>query len=54
MTDKEFLERLLKEARIYGWDGDYVEVRDFVRATFRRLGKVAPTIEAMEPFEDAS
>jgi len=46
-----FLEELVEQARKYGWDGDYVEVKDFVRSCFREKGEKPPTEEELEPYE---
>ena len=44
-----FLKKLVETAREYGWDGDYVEVRDFVQRCFQELNKKPPTDEELEP-----
>ena len=37
-----FLEELRERARIYGWDGDFVEVLRFVEDLHREAGVVLP------------
>ena len=46
-----FLKELVERARKYGYLGDYVEVRDFVRECFIDVGKSPPTDEELEPYE---
>lgn len=50
-TDTAFLKELVEQARKYGWDGDYVEVRDFVQHCFREANKTPPTNAKLEPYK---
>ena len=50
LSDDEFLKQLVEEAKLYGWDGDYTEVRWFVEAVFRRRGKQPPRPDELEPY----
>lgn len=43
-TDR-FLSKLTKIARLYGWEGDYVEVRGFVEYLFVNRDKAVPETE---------
>ena len=45
------MEELIEQARKYGYDGDNVEVIDFVQFCFREKGEQPPTDEELEPYE---
>lgn len=49
MKNEEFLTELVNVARRYGWDGDYVEVRDFVKWCHELFGKTPPSDKELEP-----
>lgn len=42
--DKKFLEKLAEAARLYGWNGDYTEVEDFVIYYFNLAGMKTPNL----------
>lgn len=44
----QFLEVLSEVARLYGWTGDYVEVRRFVEDVHEEVGLEYPDLEAIE------
>jgi lysylphosphatidylglycerol synthetase-like protein (DUF2156 family) len=46
---KEFLEELRERARRYGWSGDYVEVREFVKSLYLDAG-LEVTDAYLEPY----
>lgn len=46
----EFLEELRERARLFGWDGDYIEVANFVRALYQEAGLPKPSKEELEPY----
>lgn len=52
MVAMDFLERLIERARSYGYLGDYVCVRDFVRWCHKEYDERPPTDEEFEPFTD--
>ena len=45
-----FLNRLIDLARRYGHDGDYIEIRKFVKWCFEENGREPPTDEMLEPY----
>jgi hypothetical protein len=38
LLDKEFLARLLEISKLYGWNGDYVEIGSFIRELHESFG----------------
>ncbi len=38
LLDKEFLDRLAEIGRLYGWSGDYCEIRSFIKELHRYHG----------------
>ena len=46
-TDR-FLSKLTRVARLYGWEGDYREIRGFLEYLFVNRDKTVPEIE---PFD---
>lgn len=50
MVAVDFLERLTERARSYGYQGDSVCIRDFVRWCHEEYGERQPTDEELEPY----
>lgn len=48
MNDEEFLARLAKEAREFGWSGDYIEIEAFVSALHEKYNVPCPDLEPIE------
>lgn len=46
----EFLETLKEVGKLYGWSGDYIEVRQFIEHCFDVAGKYAGDLEPYEKF----
>lgn len=44
-----FLDELIDRARRFGWDGDYVEIQQFVRSVCLEGGRTV-TDEELEPY----
>lgn len=38
MSEIDFINRLVNEAKKYGWNGDYIEIVDFVRKAIKNAG----------------
>jgi hypothetical protein len=49
--DKAFLAQLVLFARQYGWNGDYVEVCQFVRWAHESLNAAVPTPIELDPLD---
>ena len=48
LCDDCFLSKLTEVAKLYGWDGDYVEVVEFVRYLHISLNKEIPNLDEYE------
>ena len=44
----EFLEKLVEISRMYGWEGDYIEIQVFVEDMHRYGGVELPILEPYE------
>ena len=51
MKIEDFLEKLVEEAKIFGWDGDYIEISAFVKAVHLKYGIEVPDLEPY-PYDD--
>jgi hypothetical protein len=45
LLNKEFLEKLTEVARLYGWRGDYCEIRWFMESLHERAELDIPELE---------
>ena len=50
LLDAEFLAKLKEVGRLYGWDGDYVEIGGFIMALHLKRN-IELTNEDIEPYE---
>ena len=48
LLSDEFLHNLVEVAKLYGWDGDYTEIENFITDLFDRLNKPYPDLEPYE------
>lgn len=48
LLDKEFLDRLAEIAKLYGWSGDYHEIRDFIECLYELNESDAPNLDPYE------
>jgi hypothetical protein len=48
LLDDTFLEKLAEVARLYGWEGDYVEIQEFVRSLYFLQKKKIPDLTPYE------
>ena len=49
--DKELVFKILQLARLYGWNGDYIEVMSFVGWVFEQYGIELPPQDQLDPIE---
>lgn len=47
--DKDLSFKILELARLYGWNGDYHEVMNFVKWVFEQYGVELPPKDQLEP-----
>lgn len=47
--DKDLSFKILELARMYGWNGDYHEVMNFVKWVFEQYGVELPPKDQLEP-----
>lgn len=52
VLDDSFLKKLALVARIYGWNGDYIAVSDFVHWCCQAVGKPTPNLEVIAEEDD--
>jgi hypothetical protein len=50
MSDAAFADRLRELARKYGWEGDYIEVAQFVEWVYDQLALPIPSRTELEPY----
>jgi len=50
LLDKDFLAKLKEIAKLYGWNGDYTEIKDFVSYLYSVHG-IEITQEELEPYD---
>ena len=43
-----FLNQLVEVAKLYGWDGDYTEIEQFIRDLYEGINKPCPDLEPYE------
>jgi hypothetical protein len=48
LATEEFLSSLVTIARLYGWEGDYIEVRSFLSWIYRAVEAIEPDLEPYE------
>ena len=49
---KPFLDELLERAKVYGWAGDYIEIKRFVCSLYEEAGLGSLSAEELECYDD--
>jgi len=52
LCDDYFLGKLCEAARIYGWTGDFVEVREFIKTLYGIVDKKMPEVLPYDLIDD--
>lgn len=52
MTELEFLDTLTELAKVYGWEGDYIEIHSFLEWAHKQYCIKPPDLECYHPEDE--